>query len=170
MNNLLRRMLGAARLNADMYEQVEADRTSLTGAIFTAVIASIAAAVGTGARDVLSVASASSVLLMTWIVWVALTYVIGTRLLPEPSTHADIGEVLRTTGFSAAPGILRAFAVIPSIALSLSIGITVWMLLAFVVAIRQALDFKSLPRAFAVCFLGWLIYAVLFFGFVLVAL
>ena len=166
MKNLLRRMVGAASLNADTYEQVEADRTSLTGAVFTAVIASIAAAIGTGARGVISVASATSVLLMTWIVWVALTYVIGTRLLPEPSTHADIGEVLRTTGFSASPGILRAFAVIPSIALPIFIGITVWMLLAFVVAIRQALDFRSLPRAFAVCFLGWLIYAVLFFGFV----
>jgi hypothetical protein len=170
MNNLLKRMLGAARLNADTYEQVEADRTSLTGAVFTAVIASIAAAIGTGARDVVGVVSATSVLLMTWIVWVVLTYVIGTRLLPEPSTHADIGEVLRTTGFSASPGILRAFAVIPSIALPVYIGITFWMLLAFVVAIRQALDFTSLPRAFAVCFLGWLIYAVLFFGFVRVAL
>src|SRR5215468_3518520 len=80
MNKLLKRMLGAARLNADTYEQVEADRTSLTGAVFTAVIASVAAAIGTGARDVVSVVSATSVLLMTWIVWVVLTYVIGTRL------------------------------------------------------------------------------------------
>ena len=120
--------------------------------------------------DMLGVTSATSVLLMTWIVWVALTYIIGTRLLPEPSTHADIGEVLRSTGFSVSPGILRAFAVIPSIALPVYIGITFWMLVAFVVAIRQALDFTSLPRAFAVCFLGWLIYAVLFLGFVRVAL
>jgi len=73
MNNLLKRMLGAARLNADTYEQVEADRTSLTGAVFTAVIASVAAAIGTGARDVVGVVSATSVLLMTWIVWVVLT-------------------------------------------------------------------------------------------------
>ena len=86
------------------------------------------------------------------------------------TVDADIGEVLRTTGFSASPGILRAFAVIPSIALPVYIGITFWMLVAFVVAIRQALDFTSLPRAFAVCFLGWLIYAVLFLGFVRVAL
>jgi hypothetical protein len=170
MKDLLKRMIGAARLDAQTYEQVEADPGSLTGAVFTAVIASIAAAVGTGARDVVGLASATFVLLVTWIVWVALTYVIGTQLLPEPATHSDFGEVLRTTGFSASPGILRILALIPSITLPVFIGITFWMLLAFAIAIRHALDYSSLPRAFAVCFLGWLIYGLLFFGFVFVAL
>ena len=170
MNTLFKRMIGAARLDAQTYEQVEADHSSMAGAVLTAVVASVAAAIGTGARDVLTLISATAVLLMTWIVWVALTYVIGTRLLPEPSTHADLGEVLRTTGFSASPGILRIFAVIPSISLPIFVGVSFWMLFAFVTAIRQALDYRSLLRAVAVCFLGWLIYGVLFFGFVRIAL
>jgi hypothetical protein len=170
MNTLFKRMIGAARLDAQTYEEVEADRSSLAGAILTAVVASVAAAIGTGARDLLSVASATMVLLMTWIVWVALTYVIGTRLLPEPQTHSDIGEVVRTTGFSASPGILRILAVIPGISWPVYFGITVWMLFTFVTAIRQAMDYTSLLRALAVCVLGWAIYSVLFFGFVVVAL
>jgi len=169
MNTLFKRMIGAARLDAQTYEQVEADRSSLAGAILTAVVASVAAAIGTGARDLLSVASATMVLLMTWIIWVTLTYVIGPRLLPEPATHSDIGEVLRTTGFSASPGILRVLAVIPGISLPVFLGITVWMLFAFVTAIRQALDYTSVLRALAVCVLGWTIYSVLLFGFVVVA-
>jgi len=170
MKTLFKRMIGAASLDAQTYEQVEADPTSLAGAVFTAIIASIAAAIGTGARDPLGLVSATLVLLMTWVVWVGLTYVIGTHLLPEAATHADLGEVLRTTGFSASPGILRVLAVIPPISFAVSIGVTLWMLFTFVTAIRQALDYTSLMRAFAVCFLGWLIYGVLFFGFVAVAL
>src|SRR3989442_8288080 len=170
MKNLIRRMIGAARLDAQTYEQVEADPASMTGALFTAVIASIAAAVGTGIRDFVGLASATFVLLITWVVWVGLTYVIGTRLLPESATHSDLGKVFRTTGFSASPGILRILALIPAIGLPVYIGVTFWMLLAFVVAIRHALDYTSFTRAFAVCFLGWLIYGVLFFGIVYVAL
>jgi hypothetical protein len=124
MKTLFKRMIGAARLDAQTYEQVEADHSSMAGAVLTAVVASVAAAIGTGARDVVSLVSATAVLLMTWIVWVALTYVIGTRCCPEPSTHADLGEVIRTTGFSASPGILRIFAVIPSISLPIFVGVS----------------------------------------------
>src|SRR5262245_7839700 len=137
MQTLLKRIIGASRLDAQTYEQVEADRGSTAGAILVVVVASIAAAIGTGARDILSVTGATVVLLMTWAIWVALTYVIGTRLLPEPQTHADIGEVLRTTGFSASPGILRILGFLPLVGIPIYLGVTLWMLFTFVVAVRQ---------------------------------
>jgi hypothetical protein len=65
---------------------------------------------------------------------------------------------------------LRILALIPSISLPVFVAVTIWMLVAFVKAIKQALDYTSMTRAFAVCFLGWLIYGILFFGLVLVAL
>ena len=166
MNTLFKRMIGASRLDAQTYEQVEADRKSTVGAIFVVVAASMAAAIGSGARDVATVISALALLLATWLVWVGLTYVIGTRLMPESQTHADVGEVVRTTGFSAAPGVLRILGVLPVVGLPISIAVTIWMLATFVVAIRQALDYSSSVRALAVCLLGWLIHGLLFFGFV----
>jgi hypothetical protein len=170
MKKLLKRMIGAARLDARTYEQVEADPDSMSGAVFTAVVASMAAALGTGARDFTALAGGTLAFLIIWMIWVGLTYVIGTRLLPEPATHSNLGEVMRTTGFSASPGILRIFALLPSIALPVFVAVTFWMLLAFVIAIRHAMDYTSFPRAFAVCFLGWAIHGILFVGFVLVAL
>jgi len=170
MKTLFRRMIAASRLDVQTYEQVEADRASNAGAVFIVVVASIAAAIGSGARDFAGVISGIIVLLLTWLVWVGLTYFIGTRLLPGPQTHADIGEVLRTTGFSASPGVLRIFGLLPAVGLPIFIGITVWMLITFVVAIRQALDYASSGRALAVCVLGWLIHGLLLFGFVLVAI
>jgi hypothetical protein len=169
MNTLVRNMIGASRLDSQTYEQVEADRTGNRGAVAVVIIASIAAAIGTGARDPATIVGATIVLLITWIVWVALAYVIGTHLLPEPETRADLGEVLRTTGFSASPGVLRIFGFIPVIGYWIFLGITFWMLISFVVAIRQALDYASSVRALAVCLLGWLIHGLLLFGFVMVA-
>ncbi len=133
MKTLFRRMIAASRLDVQTYEQVEADRASNAGAVFIVVVASIAAAIGSGARDFAGVISGIIVLLLTWLVWVGLTYFIGTRLLPGPQTHADIGEVLRTTGFSASPGVLRIFGLLPAVGLPIFIGITVWMLITFVV-------------------------------------
>jgi hypothetical protein len=170
MNNLIKQMIGASRLNVETYEQVEADPGSTAGAVFVVVVASIAAAIGAGARDVISLIGATVVLLLTWMVWVTLTYIIGTRLLPEPQTRADIGEVLRTTGFSAAPGIFRILGFIPVIGLPIVLGITFWMLCTFVVAIRQALDYRGSGRALAVCILGWLIHGVMLFAFARVAI
>jgi hypothetical protein len=163
-------MLGAASLDAGTYEEVEADRKSTAGAIFVVIVASIGAGIGSGARDVPSLIGATVVLLVTWAIWVGLTYVIGTRLLPEPQTHSDIGEVLRTTGFSASPGILRIFGFLPLVGVPIFIGITIWMLLTFVLAVRQALDYASLWRALVVCVLGWLIQGLLFFAFVQIAI
>jgi len=95
-----------------------------------------------------------------------LTLFIGTRLLTGSATKADFGEVLRTTGFSASIGILRILGVFSTIRGPVFAVITIWMLITFVIAIRQALDYTSTGRAIAVCLLGWLIHGILFFGFV----
>jgi hypothetical protein len=133
------------------------------------IISSLAAAIGSGSRDLTSAISAVILLLGAWMVWVGLTYFIGARLLPGPETQSNIGEVLRTTGFSASPGILRILGLIPGVGFPIFIVVTIWMLFTFVVAIRQALDYASSLRALAVCMLGWLIHGLLFFGFVVVA-
>ena len=66
-----------------------------------------------------------------------------------------MGELLRTIGFSAAPGMLQVFGIIPSVTIPAFAISSVWMLLSMVVAVRQALDYKSTGRAVAVCVLGW---------------
>jgi hypothetical protein len=170
MKTLLTRMIGAATFDAKTYEAVEADRSCNTSAILIVIIASVAGAWGTGIRDIAGIVSVTLAALVTWIVWIALTLVIGRRMMADRETHTDLGEVLRTTGFSAGPGVLRVFAGIPGIGLPILLGITIWMLLTFVVAIRQAMDFASFNRALAVCLLGWLIHGVLFFAFVRIAI
>jgi uncharacterized membrane protein required for colicin V production len=86
-----------------------------------------------------------------------ITFEIGARLMPEPQTRVDVGQLLRTIGFAATPGLLRILGVMPAVALPVLIVTTVWMLLAMIVAVRQALDYRTTRAAVAVCALGWVL-------------
>ena len=103
-----------------------------------------------------------------WYVWAYVTYFIGTRFLPTSSTVADHGEQLRTIGFSSARGILRIFMLIPALSLPVLLLCTLWMLIAMVVAVRQALDYTSTWCAIAVCAIGFPIYAIALVASILV--
>ena len=78
-----------------------------------------------------------------WWIWAYATYFIGTRLLPTAETVADPGQLLRTIGFSGAPGILRVAMLVPAIAFPAFVVGTLWELVAMVVAVRQALDYRE---------------------------
>jgi hypothetical protein len=96
-------------------------------------------------------------------VWAFITYFVGTKLLPGAKTQADVGQLLRTIGFSATPGLIRVLTVIPVLGTFVSFVASVWMLVAMVVAVRQALDYESTGRAVGVCLIGFALnFAVLF--------
>ena len=89
--------------------------------------------------------------LLMWVFWATASFIVGVYLMPEPQTQTDVGELLRTIGFAASPGILRIFGTLPAVG-EMIYGIsTAWMVVAMVIAIRQALDYKSTSRAVVVC-------------------
>ncbi len=99
--------------------------------------------------------------LVGWYIWAFLTYFIGTKLLPEPQTRANYGELLRTIGFASSPGLIRVLGIIPALAPFVFLIAGIWMLVAMVIAVRQALDYHSTLRAVGVCVIGWLVQAVI---------
>jgi hypothetical protein len=99
---------------------------------------------------------------VAWFIWAFMTYYIGTRLLPEPQTKADYGELLRTIGFSSSPGVLRVLGIIPMLGAIVNFMVGIWMLVAMVIAVRQALDYKSTWRAVGVCLIGWIVQIAIF--------
>ena len=167
--SFLRRLAGAAMLDPGTYEEVEADEAATRQAVGVVLLSSISAGLGArgfGAHGLSAVALFSVVALMAWAAWSLVTYQIGVRLLPEVTTRADVGQLLRTIGFATAPGILRVFGVVPGLGMPVFVISAVWMLAAMIVAVRQALDYTSTRRAVAVCGLGWLFALgfVLLFG------
>ena len=84
-------------------------------------------------------------------------------MLPEPQTRADWGELARTLGFATSPGVLRVLGVIPVLGELIFVVTGIWMLVATVIAVQQALDYRSLPRAVGVCFIGWVAQVAVFY-------
>jgi hypothetical protein len=157
-NSFLQRLVGAAALDAVIYEEVEADSTATGQALLVVVLSSLAAGIGARGFSSMSVGSVifiSTLSLVAWATWALVVFEIGGRLMPEPQTRVDVGQLLRTIGFASTPGMLRVFGVLPGATIPAFAIAAVWMLLAMVVAVRQALDYKSTARAVAVCALGW---------------
>ena len=152
------RIIRAAKLDPRLYEEVEADRDATGQAVAVVLMSAVAGGIGSLGSGVLPGIVGGTVLtFIGWLVWAFLTYFIGTRLLPEPQTKADYGELLRTIGFSSAPGLIRVFGVIPGLRAVLFLVAGIWMLVAMVIAVRQALDYTSTLRAVGVCLIGWLV-------------
>ena len=163
MTPFVDRMIRAAKLDLHLYEEVEADQGAMGQAMGVVILSSLADGVGfMHEAGVMGLAIGAAGSLLGWYIWAFLTYVIGTKLLPEPQTHADYGQLLRTIGFSSAPGVIRMFSVIPGLAMLVNLLASVWMLAAMVIAVRQALDYQSTYRAIGVCAIGWLVQAVIF--------
>lgn len=155
---LIDRMIRAARLDALLYEEVEADETAFRQAMTVVLLSSLAAGLAMlGQLGVIGLVINALAALAAWYIWAFVTYFVGTRLLPEPQTSADHGELLRVLGFAATPGLIRVFGIVPALAELSFFVANVWMLATMIVAVRQALDYSGTLRAVGVCAIGWLI-------------
>jgi hypothetical protein len=157
-----KRVIGAMGMDAATYEAIEADPSALGQAML--VVAGFGAAAGIGLAGptptTRSIVVATASALVGWLAWATVVYQVGARVFPERQTRSDPAEVARTIGFSAAPGLLLVLLVVPVGRPVTFTVIAVWMLAAMVVAVRQALDFRHLSRAFAVCLAGWVVAAI----------
>jgi hypothetical protein len=132
------------------------------------IISSIAAGVGSishGGIQGIILGTVSA--LIGWLIWSYITYIIGTKVLPTPETHADYGELLRTIGFSSSPGVIRVAGIIPGLGAVVMFIAGIWMFIAMIIAVRQALDYTSTLRAIGVCIIGGIIQGItmaIFYG------
>ena len=96
----VQRIVGAAKLDVATYEEVESDRSATgqaAGVVLLVVIASGLGLLAAGGFATLLIAALSA--LLGWIVWAAVIYVVGAKLLPESGTRADVPD----SGSSLAP-------------------------------------------------------------------
>ena len=161
MSNFTTRVIRAARLDVNLYEEVEADKAALGQAMGVVVLSGVAAGIGSiGSAGFSGIITGTMAALIGWFIWAYITYIVGTKILPQPQTKADYGELLRTIGFSSSPGLIRVFAVIPFLSGIIFLVTSIWMLIAMVIAVRQALDYTGTLRAVGVCIIGWILQMI----------
>ena len=161
MPSLINRAIRAASLETRLYEEVEADQSAFPQAAILVVLSSVAAGIGGAGESTSGFLSTAAGALIGWGVWALVIYLVGTRLFPDPSTHADFGQLMRTLGFACAPGLLRVLGIIPLLGRLVMAVVFIWMLCAMVVAVRQALDYQSTMKTVVVCLVGWVLYVII---------
>lgn len=158
------RYVGAMTLNAKTFEEVEADTTAMGQAVTVILIAALASGIGNIFRNGFSGLIIGTVVsLIAYGIWAALVWVIGTKVMPDPATKADFPETFRVVGFAAAPGIVNLLAIIPFLGVVIGLAVSIWMLVAMVIAVRSVLDYTSTGKAVVVCIIGFIGYWIAMF-------
>ena len=161
------RLYKAITLNVEFYESVEADKSLTKQAMMTVALVSVVQ--GFVVAGIAPIALAQGVLgsIIRWFIWAFFIAFVGTRILPEPETESDTGELLRTLGFAYAPGLLIVFKFLPIIGVFIDPLVVILQLAAMTVAVRQALDFTSTVRAVGVCIVAFVVMLIALSLFIL---
>jgi hypothetical protein len=151
---LFPRMLRAAKLESQLFEEVEADSTGTGQALLAVVLVSVATGIGHGISSIIQ--GEASFLgfisglfwgiigsLIVWFIFSLLTFWLGTSIFKGPDTKSTLGELMRTLGFAYSPGLLNIFSFIPFIGPIIPFATWIWTIIASVIAVRQACDFST---------------------------
>ena len=160
MNNFIDRIIRAVKLDATLYSEIKADKGAMGQAITVVALSGLASGVG-NAKGWIGYLIIIFFAFTVWLGWSFIAYLVGTRLLSETRTPKDYSGLLRATGFAYAPHVFQVFAVFPSLILFITVVTTLWTLFAIVIAIRQALEYKTTFRAIWVVIISVVVQAVL---------
>lgn len=164
MASLAERMVGAMKADVKTFQEIEADPNAIGQAVTVIVIAGVASLIGNIFRAGLMIGILSLIVsLIGYALFAFLVVIIGTKVMPEPSTKADFQEGFRVLGFTASPGVFNVLAIIPFLGPLLSFLIAIWMLVIAVIATREVLDYSNTGRAVIVCIIAMLVYWVVTF-------
>ncbi len=156
MAGFAERMIGAATLNIQTYEEVEHDTTATGQAAVVVALVALAGAIGGFGGAGYGVISGIVWAFIGWFIWAAVTLFIGTKVF---NGTADMGEMLRTLGFAQSVGILNVVGFVPVLGPIVALVAGIWVLVCGVVAVRQALDFTT-GKAIGTVLIGWLVLVV----------
>ena len=160
------RMMRAARLEPQLFEEVEHDLSATSQALTVVVIVAVAGGIGQALGQILGGHPGQALggfiagivtALLGWAVWSGLAYLIGTKLFGGIATY---GELLRTIGFANSPGVLNILSFIPILGGLVSLLVGIWILVATIIAMRQALDFDT-GKAVMTAIVGFFAYIIL---------
>ncbi len=141
--SMIDRMIGAARLDVQTYEEVEHDQSATGQAMLVVILGAVAAGIGARSGGLSGLIVGVVFALVGWAAYAFTTYLVGAYIFKGPETECTWGELLRTLGFASSPRVLLVLGIIPFVGVLIWPVVFVWWVIATVIAIRQALDFET---------------------------
>jgi hypothetical protein len=164
MADLTGRMIGAMQADVKTFTEIEADPNAMGQAITVIVIAGIASLIGNiFRRGIIGGILGLITSIVGYAVFSLLVFLVGTKLMPEPTTKADFNQTFRVVGFAASPGIFNVLAIIPFLGVLISLLVGIWSLVIGVIAVREVLDYSNTARAIIVAVIAGIACAFILF-------
>ena len=166
--NYFERLKKAIFLDVAFYEEVEKDKKFNDQALMTVAFVSVVQGLMIAGFAPIALVQGILGSLVRFLFWAFFIAFVGTRILPEPETESNTGELIRTLGFAYAPGLLVILKIFPVINIFVDPMVVILQLAAMTIAVRQALDFNSTVRAVGVCIVAFILMILaltLFIGF-----
>jgi hypothetical protein len=144
MDPMIRRMIGALRLDDATYEEIEADKKATGQAAYVVVATSLVSGAVNGVLGSPEDGFFGAIgAFIGWAFYAWVAYIVGVKLFPGKHTRSDWGEIARTLGFANTPRFLIVLALIPGMAGLVTSVIGFWILISTIVALRTALDVSA---------------------------
>jgi hypothetical protein len=164
--NMINRVIRAAMLDVQFFNEVERDTSLNTEALLVVIIVSIAGGIGAFISGLFNgeIGSAVWSLLTTilggvagYYIWAYVTYFIGTSFFEG---RADPGELMRVLGYAHGPQILSVLIFVPCLGPMLSVVGGIWSLIAGFIGVREALDIDTVKTLITVIIGGVVILVI----------
>ena len=151
---MFRNMFRVISFDSAIYAEVAGNKgatvQALSIVLLSAFAAGVPAYIAAGSEGIDRIVSQVYIALVGWVLWVSITYFVGTQIIRKQAPERDWKSMARALGFAQSVGILRIFGIIPGLGFALTLTVLVWMFVASVVAIRGAFGFESNWRAIGV--------------------
>jgi hypothetical protein len=155
----LNRIYRSVKIDPGVFDEVQKDKNATVAAGVVVVLSSLAAGVAASHLGAVNFYLAPALSLITWFVWAYIVYFVGVKLFPDSKTKTTHQALLRSIGFSSAPGMIRVLGFNENLMTVMFIGSAFWMMACMVVAVKQTLNYKSLWKALGVVIIAWFVQA-----------
>lgn len=155
------RVVGAMRLQASTFQEIEHDPNAMGQAVGVIVLAAVSAGIGSlFSNGMTGIVAGVIISLVAYAIWALVVWVVGTKVMPDPATKADLPETFRTIAFAVSPGLLSFLTIIPILGILIGFVIWIWQIAAMVVAVREVLDYTDTIKAVIVVVIGFVVNLV----------
>ena len=166
------RVIGAMKLDAQTFEEIERDPSAISQTVGVIALGAVSYGIGNiWYGGITGILSSMIIMLIQYAIWALMVWVIGTKLMPDPATKADLPETFRVIGFAAAPWLLGVITIIPLVGWLIVFLLWLWSIAMMVVAVKQVLDYSDYAKpaivvviAFVVQFAVGMMLAFMFIG------
>ncbi len=153
--NFADRMLGAALLEPEIYEEAALVPSVRAQAVLVVIISSMAAGVGMVSAGPLGLLVGIIAGLVGWGLYAIVAYRTATKRFGVPRTSSVWGATWRTLALANSPRAFLVLTLVPGIGFLVGLAVHAWVLITTVFALRSAMDLDARP-AVITAVAGWL--------------